>query len=257
MAKAVLVDLRRCIGCRACQVACKRWNDRKATSTELNTDPKLEWTNPKDLSPQTYTYMRFVKLGTGESLKWHFAKVQCNHCIDPGCVNACPTTALIKSPDGPVTYRKELCIGCGNCINACPFSVPRFDEENKVIEKCTFCSERLKEDLEPACVQACPTGTLRLMSLEEAQARATAAEVQGLYTYGLHEVGGTSWIYISEVPLTELGFSKQTSKTPIVHQTDLLAKFAGTGVFVGAALLAAVKLYAQRRETVAQSEGGE
>ncbi len=257
MAKAVLVDLRRCIGCRACQVACKRWNDREATKTELNTDPELEWTNPSELSPQTYTYVRFVKRGSGETLKWHFAKVQCNHCLYPGCVNACPTTALIKTEDGPVTYRKELCIGCGYCINACPFGVPHFDEENKVIEKCTFCTERLKEGLEPACVQACPTDTLVLMSLEEAQRKATEAEARGLYTYGLREVGGTSWIYISEVPVTDLGFPKHTSKTAVGFQTDMLTKTVGTGVFVGAALIAAAKLYAQRREAVAKQEGGD
>jgi formate dehydrogenase iron-sulfur subunit len=201
--------------------------------------------------------MRFVKLGTGEALKWSFAKVQCNHCLDPGCVNACPTTALIKDTNGPVTYRKELCIGCGYCINACPFHIPRFDEANKVIEKCTFCSERLREGMEPACVQSCPTGTLKLMSLEEARAKATQAEVQGLHTYGLHEAGGTSWIYISEVPVTELGFPKLTSKTPVGFQTDMLTKTVGTGLFVGAALIAAAKLYAQRREAVAQLEGGE
>lgn len=257
MPKAVLLDLRRCIGCRACQVACKRWNDREATQTKLNTDPDLEWTNPRELSPQTYTYMRFVKLGTGDSLRWSFAKVQCNHCIDPECVNACPTTALIKNEDGPVSYRKELCIGCGYCINACPFNVPTFDEDNGVIEKCTFCAERLKDGLEPACVQACPTDTLRLMKLDEAQAIATQAEVKGLYTYGLHEVGGTSWIYISEVPLKELGFPEHTAKAPAGYQTDLLAKVVGTGVFVGAAIVAGVKLYAQRREAVAQAEGGE
>jgi len=223
----------------------------------LNSDPILEWTNPPGLSPQTYTYVRFVKTGSGESLKWNFAKIQCNHCIDPHCVNACPTTALIKNDSGPVVYRKELCIGCGYCINACPFDVPKFDEENRVIEKCTFCSERLKEEMEPACVQACPTDTLVLMDLEEAQRRATDAEARGLHTYGLHEVGGTSWIYLSDVPLTELRFPRHSSAGPASQQLDMLAKFAGTGIIVGGVLLAAAKLYAQRREEVARSEGGD
>lgn len=257
MAKAVLVDLRRCIGCRACQVSCKRWNDRDATPTELNSDSKLEWTNPSSLSPQTYTYVRFVKTGSQDSLKWTFAKIQCNHCIEPHCVTACPTTALTKTADGPVIYRKELCIGCAYCINACPFDVPKFDEEKSIIEKCTFCAERLKENLEPACVQACPTDTLVLMSLEEAQRKAIEAEARGLYTYGLHEVGGTSWIYISEVPFTELDFPGHTKATPTARQIDLLSKFAGAGVFVGGALLLSLRLYAQRREEIAESEGGE
>jgi formate dehydrogenase iron-sulfur subunit len=172
-------------------------------------------------------------------------------------VNACPTTALIKKDDGPVVYRKELCIGCGYCINACPFGVPHFDETNKVIEKCTFCSERLEEGMETACVAACPTDALVLMDLDEAQRKATAAESNGLHTYGLHEVGGTSWIYISEVAFEELGFPKHTSASPGKQQMDMLTKFAGTGVFVVGAIIAASKLYAQRRHQVAQTEEGE
>jgi len=256
MSKAVLVDLRRCIGCRACQVACKRWNDREATTTELNSDNKLEWTNPPGLSPQTYTYVKFIKTGSQDSLNWTFAKIQCNHCIDPHCVTACPTTALVKTEEGPVIYRKELCIGCGYCINACPFGVPQFDEDNKIIEKCTFCAERLKENLEPACVQACPTDTLMLMSLEEAQRKATEAENNGYYTYGLHEVGGTSWIYISDVPFSELEFPTHTSSSPSAHQTGILTKFAGIGI-LGGALFATMKIYSQRKQEVSESVGSD
>ncbi len=256
MSKAVLVDLRRCIGCRACQVSCKRWNNREAIQTELNSDQKLEWTNPPGLSPQTYTYVKFVKTGSQESLNWTFSKIQCMHCIEPHCVAACPTTALIKTEDGPVLYRKELCIGCAYCVNACPFDVPKFDEENKVIEKCTFCHERIEENLEPACVQACPTDTLVLMSLEEAKRKAIEAENQGNYTYGLHEVGGTSWIYISEVPFSELGFPSRSDATPSAHQTGLLTRFAGIGI-LGGALYATMKIYSQRKEEVTESKGGE
>jgi formate dehydrogenase iron-sulfur subunit len=256
MSKAVLVDLRRCIGCRACQVACKRWNDREATYTELNSDSKLEWTNPPALSPQTYTYVRFVKTGSQDSLNWTFAKIQCNHCIQPHCVTACPTTALVKTEDGPVIYRKELCIGCAYCVTACPFDVPKFDEEKKIIEKCTFCGERLKENIEPACVQACPTDTLVLMTLDEARRKAEEAEATGNYTYGLHEVGGTSWIYISKVPFTELGFPTHTKATPEEYQSDILTKFAGTGILVGGALLAGMNIYSQRRDKIAKEKGG-
>ena len=255
MAKAVLVDLRRCIGCRACQIACKRWNERETLTTVLNTDPKLEWTNPPGLAPETYTFVRFVKSGDGENLNWTFAKVQCMHCIDPHCVNGCPSTALKKTENGPVVYRKEICIGCKYCVNSCPFGVPQWDEENKIIEKCTFCSERLAEGLEPACVQACPTDTLVLMDLEEAKSKATEAEAKGLYTYGLHEVGGTSWIYVSKVPFSELAFPTRTAEAPVSHHTDLLTKFAGVGVFIGGSLIA-LKFYTQRREEVAKAKEG-
>jgi formate dehydrogenase iron-sulfur subunit len=216
----------------------------------------MEWTNPSELSPQTYTFVKFVKTGSQESLNWTFSKIQCMHCVEPHCVAACPTTALIKTEDGPVIYRKELCIGCAYCVNACPFDVPKFDEENKVIEKCTFCNERIKENLEPACVQACPTDTLVLMSLEEAKRKATEAENQGNYTYGLHEVGGTSWVYISAVPFSELGFSSHTNATPSAHQTGLLTRFAGIGI-LGGALYSAMRIYSQRKEEVTESQGGD
>jgi formate dehydrogenase iron-sulfur subunit len=135
--------------------------------------------------------------------------------------------------------------------------VPRFDEVNKVIEKCTFCAERLAEGMEPACVQACPTDTLVLMELDEARQKAAEAESKGFHTYGLHEAGGTSWIYISQVPFKELGFQEHTDATPTVYQSDMLMKFVGTGLFIGGAALAAVKFYAERRTEVAAKEGGE
>lgn len=249
MAKAVLVDLGRCIGCRACQVACKRWNDREATDTKLNSDTRTEWTNPAGLSPNTYTFVQFIKLGSAESLKWRFTKIQCNHCLQPGCVTACPTTALTKAPEGPVTYRKELCIGCGYCINACPFNVPRFDDENKVIEKCTFCSERLGQGLEPACVQACPTDTLVLTTLDDARSKALAAEQKGLYTYGLREAGGTSWIYISDVPMRELGLPNVSPDTPSIFNFNMLRDVSLIGV-AGSIALGGLWAYSKRRQMI-------
>jgi formate dehydrogenase iron-sulfur subunit len=125
-----------------------------------------------------------------------------------------------------------------------------------VIEKCTFCHERIEENLEPACVQACPTDTLVLMSLEEAQRKAVEAENNGFYTYGLHEVGGTSWIYISDILFSELGFPSRTDANPSAHQTGLLTRFAGIGI-LGGALYATMKIYSQRKEEVAESQGGE
>ena len=253
MPKAVLVDLRRCIGCRACQITCKRWNDRGTTATVLNTDPKLEWTNPPGLAPETYTFIRFVKTGSLDTLKWNFSKIQCNHCIDPYCVNGCPSHALVKTDEGPVVYRKEICIGCKNCTQSCPFGVPQWDEEKSIIEKCTFCSERLAKGLQPACVQACPTGTLKLMELDEARAIAQKAESSNLYTYGLHEVGGTSWIYISKTDFEQLGFPRRSNSTPIKQHIDILTNFAGIGVIGGAALLA-LKAYSERVKKVASAK---
>jgi formate dehydrogenase iron-sulfur subunit len=94
------------------------------------------------------------------------------------------------------------------------------------------------------------------MSLEEAKRKATEAENQGNYTYGLHEVGGTSWVYISAVPFSELGFSSHTNATPSAHQTGLLTRFAGIGI-LGGALYTAMRIYSQRKEEVTESQGGD
>jgi len=251
MAKAVLVDIRKCIACRACQVACKRWNDRQGEPTKLNATPGLEWTNPSDLSPQTYTYIRFIGKGKGDDFKWHFIKIQCNHCVEPGCASVCPTKALYKTAEGPVLYDKEKCIGCKYCISGCPFDVPRFDEENQIIEKCTFCAERLAEGVEPACVAACPTDALAIYERDEAIRLAESAASKGAHTYGKQEVGGTSWIYVSDVPVTELGLPRHDSKSPTAYATDMLLKVGALGI-VGAGLLYLLGVYTKRRSDLAK-----
>ena len=252
MTKAVLVDLRKCIGCRGCQVACKRWNDREAEETTLNATPGSEWTNPSDLSPQTYTFIRFVGKGTGEEFQWHFAKVQCMHCHEPQCAAVCPTKALYKTTEGPVLWDPDLCIGCGYCLQGCPFNVPRFDHETKKIEKCTFCAERLLKNLEPACVQACPTDALFMGEHDEIHNMVNEAEAAGAYVYGKEEAGGTSWIYVSDIPLTDLDFPKVASKTPLANTVDFLGKFAVVGVVGGAAIFA-LQQYSERRKKIKET----
>lgn len=253
MVKAVLVDLRRCIGCRGCQIACKRWNDKEAEITTLNATPRTEWTNPRDLSPQTYTYIRFIGEGEGEAFKWHFAKVQCMHCKEPQCAAVCPTKALYKTVEGPVLWDPQKCIGCGYCLQGCPFNIPRFDHESKEIEKCTFCAERLAKNLEPACVQACPTDALIIGERDEILSKVSDAETAGAYVYGRDEAGGTSWIYVSDVPLTDLDFPKVSTQTPGAKTTDVLGKFALAGIVGGTALFALHK-YSERRTTIEKSQ---
>lgn len=249
MTKAVLVDLRKCIGCRACQVACKRWNDREAEETALNATLGKEWTNPSDLSPQTYTYIRFIGKGTGENFKWHFAKVQCMHCTDPQCAAVCPTKALYKTTEGPVLWNPDLCIGCGYCIQGCPFGVPRFDPETKKIEKCTFCAERLADNYEPACIQACPTDTLVIGDFDDIMAEVNVLEAAGAEVYGKNEAGGTSWMYVSDIELQELGFPSVSAEQPIPQTIKTLGEVGAIGIVGGVALLG-LKLYADRRAKV-------
>jgi formate dehydrogenase iron-sulfur subunit len=222
MAKSVLIDLTRCTGCRGCQVACKEWNERATRKTDLAGD----FTNPKELSSDCYTRVRFIESEKSGQPVWSFVKDQCLHCKDPACASACPVGALTKTKEGPVSYNYDKCIGCRYCMVACPFSAPKYEWEQVLpwVQKCSFCAERIKDGLEPACVKTCPTGTLFY-----GEGDAVLAEAQGRlkknpgkyvdHIYGKDEAGGTSWMYISGVPFKELGFRMNVPATQLPQLT--------------------------------------
>jgi formate dehydrogenase iron-sulfur subunit len=256
----VIVDVRRCIGCKACQVACKGWNKLPAEKTKISEDG--EYTNPTYFSAITWKVVHFKEIGDYDTnvagtggLKWRMLSDNCKHCLEPACVSVCPTGALWKRADGPVLYDLDRCVGCGYCTMACPWGIPNYDEEINAIRKCTMCFDRIDQGNEPSCVSVCPTEALKFMTLEEARKIANEAKNQGQYVYGLDEVGGTSWIFISDVPFSEFELPEYTSVSQKGYETDILIKFAGAGLFVGGAILAAIKLYAERRESIAK-EGG-
>ncbi len=257
----IVVDVRRCIGCKACQVACKGWNKLPAEKTEISKDG--EYTNPKYFSAITWKVVHFKEIGDYDSnvagtggLKWRMLSDNCKHCLEPACVSVCPAGALWKRADGPVLYDLDRCIGCGYCTLACPWGIPSYDEEINAIRKCTMCFDRIDLGKEPSCVSVCPTDALKFMTLEEARNVASEAKLEGLHVYGLDEVGGTSWLFISDVPFSEFGLPEYTSVSQKGFETDILVRFAGAGLFVGGAILAAIRLYAERRESIAK-EGGD
>src|SRR3974377_1591962 len=148
--KTTLVDITKCIGCRACQVACKQWNDREGQHTEL--EPGLGFQNPVTLSANTYTLITFHELLDANApggLRYIFSMRRCLHCLEPACASQCPTTALSRQPDGPVTYEASKCIGCRYCIWACPWGVPtaEWDSHAPKIQKCTHSDDREDQPL--------------------------------------------------------------------------------------------------------------
>jgi formate dehydrogenase iron-sulfur subunit len=209
MAKSVLVDLTRCIGCRGCQVACKEWNECAARKTTFRGD----YSNPVRLNSDTYTRIRFSEKDDMNRPVWSFIKEQCLHCISPACTSVCPVSALTKTANGPVVYNYDRCIGCRYCMLACPFQIPTFEWESPHpwVQKCSFCSERIKDGMIPACIKVCPTTTMFYGEYNEvlAEAKKRIADSPAKYVnhiYGEKEAGGTSWMYISNVPFEELGF---------------------------------------------------
>ena len=119
----------RCIGCRACMVACKSWNDRPEDQTVFFAGEGYQ--NPRDLDANNYTLITFNEITTGARPDWVFGRQLCMHCEHPACASACPTTALTKTALGPVVFNEARCIGCRACMQACPFLIPKYDYENR------------------------------------------------------------------------------------------------------------------------------
>ncbi len=222
--KAMIQDNTRCIGCRACMVACKSWNDRPADHTEFFAGEGYQ--NPRDLDANNYTLITFNEITTGAKPDWVFGRQLCMHCDHPACASACPTTALTKSALGPVVFDAWRCIGCRACMQACPFVIPKYDYESRapLIHKCTFCADRLEVGLKPACAMVCPTGAISFGDRDDmvAEAKRRIAMAPGTYIpeiYGLDEVGGTSVLHLSSVPFEQIGYITGLPKTPMPDLT--------------------------------------
>jgi len=288
MSFAVLIDTTKCIGCRACQVACKQWNNLPAERTAIE-GRATGFQNPVALSAKTLTMVTYneVEDSSAQSgLRWIFAKRQCMHCIDPACASACPVTALHKSKEGPVVYDPKKCMGCRYCVWACPFGVPTADWESLApkIHKCTMCFDRVTQSIgaielngkpmtpeeqkvfaesinKPACVKACTTGALKFGERESliAEAWERIKSSPGKYVphiYGEKEAGGTSVLYLSSVPFDKLGFRTDLGERSYPYYSKVaLEAVSPLAMGLGGAL-AAIYLLKLRKAQVASSESG-
>jgi formate dehydrogenase iron-sulfur subunit len=219
---AKLIDISRCIGCKACQAACMEWNDlRDGVGATAGT-----YQNPPDLTDQSWTLMRFYEREIeGKGLSWLIVKDGCLHCTDPGCLRACPAPgAVVQFSNGIVDFHQESCIGCGYCQAGCPFNIPRFGAKDGKAYKCTLCSDRVAVGLEPACIKTCPTQCLSFGTkadmLHLAAERVGELKERGFehaMVYDPAGVSGTHVVYVMPHGEPELyGFARDAHISPAV-----------------------------------------
>ena len=257
-----------CIGCKACEVACKQWNDLPAEQTKFGKGTSYDFTN--ELGATTWRHVRFVELlepstghlpslpasgdGPAESLdlvgaaqgSWVFMSDVCKHCTHAGCLDACPTGALIRTEFDTVVLQPDVCNGCGYCIPSCPFGVVDRDHIDGRAAKCTLCYDRLQDGLEPACAKSCPTDSIQFGPYDElvdvAKRRVTALHArgtEGAYLYGAGDdpdeqlAGGLGAFFLLTEPPERYGLPAQ-AESPIQENV-----IPATLAAMGAGLLAA------------------
>jgi len=164
-------DTTLCIGCKACEVACKEWNQLPSDGYEFTGE---SYDNTKELSGNTWRHVAFVEQMEPErdTGRWLMESDVCKHCTHAGCLDVCPTGAIIRTEFGTVVIQDDICNGCGYCVVACPFGVIGEKQEDHTMGKCTLCYDRLKVGEQPACAKACPTESIQYGVVDELRERA-------------------------------------------------------------------------------------
>jgi formate dehydrogenase iron-sulfur subunit len=268
--KGFFTDTSICIGCKACEVACKQWNDVPDDGFDLL---GMSYDNTGALGASTWRHVAFIEqpaarpapvdLGmpgmrppgteTGaesrEQFRWLMSSDVCKHCTHAGCLDVCPTGALFRTEFGTVVVQQDICNGCGYCVSGCPYGVIQRREGDGRAWKCTLCYDRLKDGLEPACAHACPTKSIQFGDLDELRERA-AARVDQLHEQGVTEarlygedptdgVGGNGAFFLLLDEPEVYGFPPD----PVVPTRDLPRMWKYAGLAAGALAAVAVAVF--------------
>ncbi len=216
MPKGMFVDTSICTGCKACQVACKEWNQLDPEPSHFQFDPQKgipvavnftgdSYDNTGKLSATDWRHVRFIEQFNDDrsEARWLFMSDSCKHCNDAGCLNACPVGAIVRTDMGNVIVQDDVCIGCKYCVAACPFGVISYSEKTGTTHKCTLCNDRIHNGLGTACAKACPTGSIAFGEVSDLKAKADARlaqlKAQGqdkANIYGYTEAAGLNVFYL-------------------------------------------------------------
>jgi formate dehydrogenase iron-sulfur subunit len=165
-----------CIGCKACEVACKEWNGLAGDKPEF----RDSFDNTGQMDAENWRHVKFIDLVPeaaaveGNGTAWLLMSDVCKHCTHASCLEVCPTDAIVRTEFDTVYIQPEVCNGCRDCISACPYSAIGFSKDTGVVHKCTFCYDRLQNNLTPACAKACPTASIQFGNLNDLHAKADA-----------------------------------------------------------------------------------
>ncbi len=246
-----------CIGCKACEVACKEWNQVPEDGLSFT---GMSYDNTQGLGADSWRHVAFIEqpkrlarqitagsVGADGQLRWLMSSDVCKHCTEAACLDVCPTGSLFRTEFGTVVVQEDVCNGCGYCVPACPYGVIDQRRGDGRAWKCTLCYDRLQVDLEPACAKACPTDSIQFGTLDELRVRAEdrlaslqAAGVGDARLYGddpQDGVGGTGAFFL----LLDEPETYGLPPDPLVTTRDLPAMWRNVGL-AAAALAAAVSV---------------
>lgn len=253
-------DVTVCIGCKACEVACKQWNQLPANNGGVVQLSGNSYDNTGTLDGTTWRHVRFVEdINEARShQRWLMMSDVCKHCVQAGCLEVCPTGAIIRTEFDTVVIQSDVCNGCRNCIPACPFDVIDINPVNNTAMKCTLCYDRLQAGMVPACAQACPTESIKFGPVSQlrqiADRRVQELHQQGMsdaYIYGDENMlGGLNAFFLLAGPSEWYGLPSN----PQLPTSNL----RGEGIFgmisaIVVALLGLVSFRKLRMDRKAQS----
>ena len=251
-AMGFFTDSTLCIGCKACEVACKQWNGLPADGMEWSGQ---SYDNTRTLSATTWRHVTFTEIATpGEqhALSWVFNSDVCKHCSAAPCQMVCPTGALIRNEFDDVYVQQDVCNGCGYCVSACPFGVLGRSETDHRAHKCTLCYDRQKDGIEPACARACPTDSIVFGPVEQLRERArerlekVRENRPTAYLYGESDAGEYKRLNAFFL-LTEEPAAYNLPPAPHMPTVGMKTRYMwSAGVGLGLSLLSAVLLGRRR-----------
>ncbi|HUU00050.1 MAG TPA: 4Fe-4S dicluster domain-containing protein [Myxococcota bacterium] len=255
----LLHDSTLCVGCRSCEFACNEVNDLPPPTAPIG-DQKI-FDKPRGPTDKRYTVVNRYREAQGNKPAV-YRKHQCMHCNEPCCASVCFVNAFTKTPEGPVLYDPNVCVGCRYCVFACPYYALAYEYDDPAtprVVRCTMCYPLIKKGRNPACADACPTGAVlfgkRKELIKVARERIRKHPERYVdYVFGEHDYAGTSWLTLVGLPLEQVGLPAELPYEPLPNLTTHFLSLAPIVAAIFPGLLAGFYAFSKRREAVSEQK---